>query len=147
MASATYRERVLGTAGNGLALLPIQALRRRDPRASEGCLGAYVEHPRRIRHGRECNPDQSASEVSSEGKVIRLSVLIFTANVPPLATPLSKRLFSAVPGFAKSGYSGRQVHHENFAAFGCSASGFNAPAWDDIALLEVSICATAQVTR
>ena len=147
MASATYRERMLGIAGTRLALMPIQALRRRDPRASGGRLGAYVEHPRRIRHGRECNPDQSASEVSSEGKVIRLSVLIFTANVPPLATPLSKRLFSAVPGFAKSGYSGRQVHHENFAAFGRSASGCNAPAWDDIALLEVSICATAQVTR
>ncbi|OAG13582.1 hypothetical protein CC77DRAFT_666512 [Alternaria alternata] len=65
MASATYRERVLGIAGTGLALLPIQALRRRDPRASGGRLGAYVEHPRRICDGRECNPDQSASEQMS----------------------------------------------------------------------------------
>jgi hypothetical protein len=142
-----YWLRVLGIVGTGLALLTIQALRRRDPRASEGRLGAYVEHPRRICDGRECNPDQSASEVSSEGKVIRLSVLIFTANAPPLATLLSKRLFSAVPGFAKSGYSERQIHLENSAAFGRSASGFNAPAWDDIASLQVSICATAQVTR
>ena len=109
MASATYRERMLGIAGTRLALMPIQALRRRDPRASGGRLGAYVEHPRRICDGRECNPDQSASEVSSEGKVIRLSVLIFTANVPPLATPLSRRLFSAVPGFAKSGRNA-QLH-------------------------------------
>ena len=142
-----HQWRLLPT-GTGLGLLPIQALRRRDPRASGGRLGACVEHPRRICDGRECNPDQSASEVNSKGKVIRLSVLIFTANAPPLATLLSKRLFSAVPGFAKSGYSERQIHLENSAAFRRSvSSGLNAPAWNDIASLEVSICATAQVTR
>lgn len=139
MASATYREGVLGIVGTRFTLLPIQALRRRDPRASEGCLGAYVEYLRQIR-------DQSASEVSPEGKVIRLPVLIFTADVQPLATLLSKRLFSAVPDFTESGHSVRRIHLETFTAFGWSASDLNAPAWNYIASLEVSICGTAQVT-